>query len=168
MLPFLNTCRKIDNPEGVRFIKQGPWGGVTKLKGARAKGKTFERTVARHLSRVMMYEHPEIAVIHNQWIEYIQENKVHYCQPDILLISPDKVIIIETKLTQSLCANDQLFYLYAPLIKRLYPDKKVFCIMLCKNVKIAPKYEVRKIVDIFNLPFGNLYTLQSRAIGLMM
>ena len=57
------------------------------------------------------------------WFEFSDANGYGRCQPDFLLCKPSGVQIVETKLTYTLAAWEQLFFLYKPVVEVLAAER---------------------------------------------
>jgi hypothetical protein len=55
--------------------------------------------------------------------------KEKFCQPDFLLLWPEKVLVVEAKLTRCADGLKQLLRLYKPLVELLFPGREV---VLCQ------------------------------------
>lgn len=125
-----------------KMLKSSPWGkGTPKLKGARAKGKTYERTIYRLLKRALDLE---ADLNYNPWIGFTDSTGTHYCQPDIYIVLPGYVLLLEVKLTQTENAEVQLLDLYAPLLEHIY-SRPVVTVQVCKNLRYKPKFEIQAL-----------------------
>lgn len=123
------------------FTAESPWKKEPKLKGSCAKGKTYERTIYRRLKAVL----EENAIHYNRWIRYEDSTGTHYAQPDIFIVCPSRIYLLEVKRTQTFEAELQLQLLYKPLLEFLFPDKEIFCIQVCKNLRTRPKDEINAL-----------------------
>jgi len=93
-----------------------------KLNSAQKRGKTYEKKVVKEMARQLKAgEWPEgSSLIVGPWIDYVDENGPGLAQPDIILLTPDTLLLIEVKLKQSERAPLQLA-LYRPLADILWP-----------------------------------------------
>lgn len=91
-------------------------------RGARGRGVQYEKKVRAWLSRKY-----EGWYIPSPWLLYRLHNdsRLHWCQPDGLVIRPDLGIIWvhETKLRHTAEAWFQLMDLYLPILERIFPPK---------------------------------------------
>lgn len=122
-----------------------------RMKGSRAKGKTYERAFGRWAKR----EHwPDL--ISGQWIYYQDTTGVHYAQPDHYVALEDKILLFECKLTQRRTAETQLELLYAPLLIHIF-SRPVICVQVCKVLRLPPVQEIRGPEDLEHIvPKGPL------------
>lgn len=126
----------------VQILKNNPWRGKEpKLKGCRAKGKTYERSVVRALKRV--FTEPEL-IHYNEWLGFTDSTGTHFCQPDIYIHLDSYILLLEVKLTQTDQAAYQLGGLYRPLLEMLY-NKPVVMVQICKNLRFPPRNEIKAL-----------------------
>lgn len=93
-------------------------------RGTRALGLRFERAFAKAVPKA----------IHGQWFQYIDESGPNWCQPDFLLISKHKVIVIEVKLTDFTGACAQIKQLYIPVLQAAYPDHQISGLVVLRHL----------------------------------
>lgn len=128
-----------------------------KMKGARAKGRTYERTVGRRLkARIASGEIPA-ELREGQWFLYTDDNGPGYCQTDYYLLCPGFIILIECKLTQNSSAETQMALLYKPILEMVY-KVPVVTLQVCKNLRGHPKLRVMDIMDLVKVPRPGLWT----------
>ena len=149
-----NHCHRIQNLRSCKILKNNPWAGKQpKLKGSRAKGKTYERTILRQLKR----HFTDLDAIHyNEWIGYTDSTGSNFCQPDIYILLPSYILLLEIKLTQTENAEIQLRDLYRPLLEALSPGRPVVMVQICKNLRYQPRNEINSVSEA-KVP-GILYT----------
>lgn len=140
------SCHIIKGLRSAYLTAESPFKKEPKLKGAPAKGKTYERWVIRKLKNKL----PAEMFFPSQWIRYEDASGWHYAQPDIFILLPAKILLLEIKRTQTLEAHYQLRGLYKPLLNFLYPDKKVVCVQICKNLRLRPKNEIGCLAEAAN------------------
>lgn len=58
-----------------------------------------------------------------------------YAGIDVLLLSKDCLVIVEAKLTQTPNAELQIRELYFPLVKLIYPQRRVQSLCVFKNMR---------------------------------
>lgn len=132
-----------------------------RLKGRRAKGMTYERGVKKHLDRILPKLFSSFLTYSGAWIHFIDKTGHGYAQPDFIIELPTSVIIIEIKLTQTDNAERQTKLLYLPLVQNLIPNKPVFLLQVCKNLRYIPKDGtlIKEIESILEREPERLYTL---------
>ena len=105
-----------------------------KVRGRKADGLRYEARVAESLRE---YFDGRYEVVHGPWIAYAAtedgERWESVCQPDVLLISDDRIIIIEVKLSSRRGPEKKLKELYGPCVQKLY-GKKVSYVQIYKNI----------------------------------
>ena len=79
-------------------------------KGAKAAGLRYEREVAMALP----------SALHGQWFTYLDANGQAYCQPDLIFVTRQEILVLEVKLKWTPKALDQLTYLYLPILSHVY------------------------------------------------
>lgn len=149
----LNHYHKIVNLRNVQILKNSPWAGKQpRLKGNRAKGKTYERTILRCLKRAFL--EPD-RIHYNEWLGYTDASGSNFCQPDIYVVLPSYVLLLEVKLTQTEDAEIQLRDLYRPLLEALY-SRPVVMVQVCKNLRYKPINAISSLREACEP--GKLYT----------
>lgn len=141
MAEFNYSHHIINGLKSATFTSESPWKQEPKLKGSCAKGKTYERTIYRRLKAILN----EDCIFYNKWIRFEDKTGTHFAQPDIFIVCPSKIFLLEVKRTQTLEAELQLKFLYKPLLEYLFPSKEVFCVQVCKNLRTRPKNEINAL-----------------------
>jgi hypothetical protein len=100
-----------------------PW-GRSRATGARAKGKAFEKSIAKLL--------PQAA--HGRWFSFRDAYGPGYCQPDLILFFPQGMVLLECKLTDCVDAQAQMRKLYVPVLEYCY-GKRPVCVEVMKNLR---------------------------------
>lgn len=101
--------RTIVGLEWARVMEKAPHRPPRGLRGAKAKGVAFEKSLLAALG-----EKARGGV----WLEFQDQNGRGYCQPDILLkLAPRTVLILEAKYTWTLEGHQQLENLYRPVVR---------------------------------------------------
>lgn len=103
-------------PEPPSFATQ------SKLTTQQARGKSYERKVIKAVAAMLKAgDFPLDTSLHvGPWINYVDDSGPGLCQPDLVLVTPTTLLIIEVKLKQSEKAPLQLA-LYSPLCSNLWP-----------------------------------------------
>lgn len=125
----------------------------SRLKGCRAKGKTYERKVLKDFSRLGLgkcYLGP--------WFYFTDENGTGFCQPDLLIEFDTWVLIIEVKLTQTSDAWDQLRLLYKPVVEMAL-GKPCYTLQVCKHLRWENTARVPDLQTFTERPRPGLWTL---------
>ena len=84
-------------------------------RNLKAVGLRYERAVGIAVERLRIGN-----VLRGQWFEFFDANGHGYCQPDILVIRRDDVVVLECKLTEVDEAEAQLEDLYVHVVRRVY------------------------------------------------
>ena len=88
-------------------------------KGARAKGIAYERKVQTYLRKLWGYQY-----LPNPWIRYkLCSGSTHWCQPDGIHFDIKRgiVTIVEIKHSHTSGAYQQLWELYGPVLRHVWP-----------------------------------------------
>lgn len=107
--------------------------------------------MAKYLLRAL----PLCNVIHEQWLEYWDDNGHGWAQPDIIIETEERIIVCECKLTATEFAFHQLSLLYIPLLREMY-ERPLFGVQVCHNVHERPKLRVAGLDDLVS-PKGNTF-----------
>lgn len=78
------------------------------------------------------------AVIAGPWVEYEDEGKVYFAQPDFVIPASDMTLIVEVKLSAKFKAEVQLRRLYFPLVQKLWPHENIRMIQVCNF--LSPRF----------------------------
>lgn len=153
------SCRKIRGLKSARPLSEPPSRFKTspKLKGSRAKGKTYERLVGRKLKRRIENGELNADLVSERWFAFEDDNGFGYCQIDHYLVCPGFIVLIECKLTQTDSAEDQLKKLYEPILRQVY-QCPVITVQVCKNLRRHPANALGDIRDIIEYPRAGLWT----------
>lgn len=146
--------RRIEGLQSVGLAAESPWPKL-KLKGSRAKGKTYERRVGKYLRAAFAGAPTDF--FEGQWLSFYDANGRGYAQPDIYMVFPTFVLVVEVKLKQNTLAHKQLDGLYRPLLERLYQRPT-----LLLQVFKFPRWEAdeRRVADwtsVLSLPPGRIF-----------
>ena len=118
------ACRHV---VGLQWVRPLPVESIPpKAKGHTApqrEGLAYEAKVRKALPHALA----------GMWFEFSDANGYGRCQPDFLLCKPSGVQIVETKLTYTLAAWEQLFFLYKPVVK-CWLRREVAVAQVCKNL----------------------------------
>lgn len=120
----LSQCREIS---GLSYtaLSTCPW-PKSRLKGIRGKGLAYERLVSRVLPGASA----------GLWYEFYDSNGYGRCGIDLLIHFPDRIAVLECKLTDTDEGRRQILLLYRPVLEHFY--RKLVCgIVVCKNLTPA-------------------------------
>lgn len=155
----MGTPRLISLP--VLHVRQMEPPGFAKrnqLSTCQLRGKTYERKVYKTLKRQCdAGEWPNGELLYGPWLEYVDQNGPGICQPDLVMILPDTLMIFEVKLKQTLKAWDQLDK-YVALCSLLWPRDRIFQVQTFKFPTCDKS--ARRIVnprDLLALIVGGVY-----------
>jgi hypothetical protein len=122
-------CRHVKGLKWAQWADPPSFAKRKRARGAKAAGLRFERKVAEELAR-------RGEVWHGQWIEFEDVNGRGLAQPDFIL--PSEGIVLESKLTETPAAFEQLFSLYLPLLELLMGER--LCgVQVCRNLAPVPR-----------------------------
>ena len=109
---------------------------------AQAKGIAYERKVAAAISG--MFTEGGVAATNvriGPWIEYTaRSGRPRYAQPDVVIEFPDRVVLVEVKLTHRPDIDTKLHRFYRRLARMLYPETKVMCAQVFRNSTSATPF----------------------------
>ena len=86
-------------------------------------------------------------LLHGKWIEFEDGNGAGLCQPDLIILDGDKLIIGECKLKLKGAALHQMGELYEPCLKYMYPDKIIHKVQICKHLSMRFKGDIIEGLD---------------------
>jgi hypothetical protein len=110
-------------------VGRGPFPEVRRRKGPKAEGQRYEKKLARKLS----LEFPTDQKFFNQWIEYADVAGRGFAQPDAIVLLPEKrALLIECKLRRCADGPIQLQNVYLPLVQKLWPGRRWWCVNAVK------------------------------------
>lgn len=133
-------------------LTSNPWGKAPKATGARAAGLRFERNIGKLL--------PE--ALHNQWIKFVDNAGPGYCCPDYLFAYAGTLFVVECKLTDVGQAADQLQWLYAPVLRLLWPGP-IGMFTVAKYLSPVTKHPVTNWTDAMAVPLATLHAFRGLA-----
>jgi hypothetical protein len=98
---------------------------VGRPRGAKAEGLRYERALAKGLGAKFRW---------GLWWEYRDAGGIRYCQTDFFGKAKEWVILLESKLTWTVDAEEQLHELYIPVVAMALkvPRSQVLPIVVCK------------------------------------
>lgn len=134
----------------VKLRKTPPQFQSKKLTTLQKAGLVYEKCVATYLSKLLKTEPAlkKYTLITGPWIEYTLDGKIHYCQPDLILHTKRKLILIECKRTYKTKAMDKLQTLYGPVAKKVWKPKTLILVQCCKNLKPAAENVVLTLSEV--------------------
>lgn len=114
----MSKPRQVRGLQKVELCAHGPFPTRPKPKGKAAEGFAHQRRVHKALAGLSRFGE----VVSEPWIRYSDTYGTHYCQPDDLLLSWDRTIVVESKLSlrRLSTARIQLNKLYRPVLESLF------------------------------------------------
>ena len=101
-------------------------------RGAKGKGLTYERKLAKRLTELN----------HGQWFEFEDSNGHGYCQTDFIAASQGVLYVLECKYTWVIQGHLQIEQLYLPVLQAAQA-LPVFGFVVCKNLTSQmPKLQI--------------------------
>lgn len=85
------------------------------------------------------------------WFEFFDANGRGVCEADHIIICPDRVVVVEVKLTQTPRGISQLEHLYLPCARAVFPGVIVQGVMICRTLYEVPEVEVKGWNDLMQL-----------------
>jgi hypothetical protein len=104
-----------------RMCSRPPGIPVGRARGAKGRGVTYERDLARFLP----------LAAHGQWFEFEDAEGLGYCQTDLILSLEDVVAVFEAKYTWTIDGLRELRDLYLPVVGEAL-IKPVSGVMVCR------------------------------------
>lgn len=111
-----------------------PWFAQKKKRAGKTKNSAIVKGLAfeRKWGKILRQNFEGMGELYaGAWIRFEDEDGIGWAQPDFFLVESDRVVVWECKLTQCDIGWEQLHYLYAPLLIKLY-EKPVVCMQVCK------------------------------------
>lgn len=71
---------------------------------------------------------------HEQWLRFVDDAGPGCAQPDLFLVLPTHVLLLEVKLTHTEFAWPQMEGLYVPLLEYVF-ERPVTTVQVCKNLR---------------------------------
>lgn len=125
---------KLRGLKSARWIDAPPFKLEKARTTAQAKGITYERKVQRTIQHLVAGLATDIRI--GPWIEYVSD-RTRYAQPDVVVEFPDRVLVVEIKLTHRTDIDTKLHRFYKRLVKKLFPGKRVICAQVFRNASAA-------------------------------
>ncbi len=117
---------------------------IPRTRGVKAEGRRYERLVGKKLLepnslRLQMKTGAQIELRSSVWFEFLDANGRGVCEADHLIICPDRVVVVEVKLTQTPRGISQLKHLYLPCARHVFKEVPVLGVMVCKTLYEQPE-----------------------------
>lgn len=152
-----NEVRRIRGLKWAELRTDGPFSKQKPRRRAHKAGLAYEKKVSRALKRMVGAEKLTGELFIGQWILFADENGVGWAQPDIYLLMPNRILLMECKLTQSDVATPQLISLYLPLLREIY-NLPILCLQVCHNLRYVPKKLVESPMELLDNPGPGAFT----------
>lgn len=152
----LKQIRHVKGLKWAELRDHGPFPGKQRNRNAKAcvkKGKSYERTVLREVRRLDL----KGEICFQQWIMFADENGLGWAQPDLYVLLPDLVLLMECKLSQTRDAEEQLTHLYLPLLREIY-QQPVLKLEVFKHLRVTPNRLVDGPEDFLSFPRPEVHT----------
>lgn len=155
-MPHASSYRRIQQLDWVELTDYGPIKNPKQPRKASVKrGLAYEKKVGRSIKRRNGELGGDLYI--GQWLLFKDKNGHGKAQPDIYIVYPELIVIIECKLTQTDSVVPQLLQLYLPLIKKLY-DRPAVCLQVCKNLRYKPRKLIGDVTELINNPGPGIWT----------
>ena len=124
----MSRPRKVNSLVKAELMPEGPpFPTNLRAKGAAARGLAFQRQVARTIQDKLQNS----GTVHEgPWIRYYDRDGSFWCQPDLVVATANRAIIIEAKLSlrRLSTALKQLNGLYRPCVEFIFGLPVVQCV----------------------------------------
>ena len=123
----MSRPRKVNGLVKAELMPSGPFPTYPRVKGSAARGLSFQRRVRNYLRSAFV---GRANVLDSPWIKYSDVSGSHWCQPDFIIDAPDRVIVVEAKLTLRRLGQAlvQLQSLYRPCVELVFDRPAVLCV----------------------------------------
>ena len=114
----MSRPRQVRGLKSITMQPSGPWGPSPKLTGRAAEGMRFQKKVSTRLTSLSDHG----AFYDSPWFSYIDTYGRHWCQPDIVVDLPNRVVVVEAKLSLRRLETGlvQLTKLYRPTMEKFF------------------------------------------------
>ena len=132
--------RVLHQPISASILPKRP-GNIPKSRGrgAKAEGRRYEAAVLKKLL-LPLTKTTSSEVLSSVWFEFLDANGRGVCEADHIIIRPDRVVVVECKLTQTPRGISQLERLYLPCARLVWPERRVQGVMICKTLYEEPTF----------------------------
>lgn len=163
--PFTRNEAKRDSqalppPTYVRYLPQGeiseaclslepPRSGPRRFSAAQRAGMAFQRRAEKWAFSGSFSG----KIVLGPWFYFVDaSHSRHYCQPDILFDLGEVLVVCEVKLHWSVDAWWQLRKLYLPVLQKVYPEKVLIPLCVCKSFdpSIRAPEQIEIVADLFD------------------
>jgi hypothetical protein len=106
-------------------------------------GLAYQHKVEKFLRREL------IDVQVGKWIEFYDANGSGYAQPDVFIVGPWSVVLLESKLKETQWGHAQIDHLYRPLLRYIF-GRPVVGIMACKFIQFTPEFLISHPAEVLD------------------
>lgn len=82
------------------------------------------------------------------WLRFTDEGGPGWAQPDFFFHGPERIILLEAKLTETPAAWEQLHFLYRPLLQRVFPGVPVVSAQVCNTLARGREETIPVVTDL--------------------
>lgn len=152
-------CRQIVSLSWAEFTTDGPIvRGKGKVRACVRKGLGYEKKVGNALEHWNANLPSPGEVYRGQWILFSDANGIGRAQPDLFIVWPELILLVEVKLTQTDAASDQLLGLYYPLLNHIFGGRRVVLVQACHNLRVRPRRRVAHPAELVASPRRGVWT----------
>ena len=112
--------RKIKGLKWVALADRNPYPGPRRLRGTKAAGIAFQNKVGRFLAGEIDAKRLAGKLYSDLWLMFEDSGGNGFAQPDHFLLQPERIVLLECKLSQNTTAWAQIEGLYKPLLEHLF------------------------------------------------
>lgn len=114
---------------------KNPFPNRKALKGSQGAGIRFQDRIGAILETEIRAKRLEGRLYSDLWLFYEDANGQGYAQPDHFILQPERIILLECKLTQVDTAWDQMDGLYVPLLRKLFRREEIIRVQAFKTMR---------------------------------
>lgn len=123
----MSRVHRLKDLRGAEFVTEGPFTTEPKLRGKAKEGIAYQKQVHCALAPLTG------DLVADQWIRFRDGRTYHWCRPDSILDTWDRVIVWESKLSlRQLDKGLAQLRLYRPILELIF-DKPVAGVIVFKH-----------------------------------
>ena len=103
-----------------------------------------------------MRSSPNLPWTFNQSFDFVDANGKGYCQPDVILELPERVVVIEVKLSQTWYGDEQIRQLYLPVVEHFY-KKPVVPVQMFRNIRKRSEWGIFNVGELLTATEGRAW-----------
>ena len=122
-------------------------------------GKRYEAKIFKRLAK-LAGSGADLRVIESPWISFSTlRDTDRRVQPDLLIFQNRQLLLCEIKLAHTVDAYWQLVHLYAPVVRRVFPDYELRLVEITKSFDPAIRFgdDMRLFFDFGELLAGDVF-----------